>query len=499
MNLSVGLLLATISLGAQDSSEYFKITVLDDQTNRGVPLVELKTVNNCRYYTDSAGVVAFQEPGFMDKTVYFFVSSHGYEFPADRFGFRGTQLKVSPGGSTTIRIKRINVAERLYRVTGGGIYRDSELLGEAVPIVQPVLDARVLGSDSVVNAKYRGRIYWFWGDTNRPSYPLGNFQVPGATTSLLGFQGVDPNRGVSLNYFIGEDGFAKETANMPGKGPTWINGLVTLTDTEGNERMFAKYVKVKNSMTVYERGLVEFNNDSKEFEKRQQFDMKAPLYPYGHPFVHQDGHTEYVNFADPYPLVRVKANAELLQDLEQYETYSCLRQGSREQQLELVRDTNGKLVFEWKKDTTPWTLQIQQELINQGRLNADEAYIHFKDSETGDAVLPSRGSVYWNEFRKKWVMIFVQIGGRSFLGEVWFAEADDLTGPWSKAIRIVTHNKYSFYNPKQHPFFAQEDGRIIYFEGTYTTTFSGNDHPTPRYDYNQIMYRLDLSDPRLSQ
>ena len=125
---SVCLLLTTITLGAQGSTEYFKITVLDEQTNRGVPLVELRTVNDCRYYTDSAGVVAFHEPGLMDKTVHFFVSSHGYEFPADRFGIRGTQLKVSPGGSATIRIKRNNIAERLYRVTGGGIYRDSELV-----------------------------------------------------------------------------------------------------------------------------------------------------------------------------------------------------------------------------------------------------------------------------------------------------------------------------------------------------------------------------------
>jgi hypothetical protein len=44
----------------------------------------------------------------------------------------------------------------------------------------------------------------------------------------------------------------------------------------------------------------------------------------------------------------------------------------------------------------------------------------------------------------------------------------------------------------------KENGRIIYFEGTYTTTFSGNPNPTPRYDYNQVMYRLDLSDRRLA-
>jgi hypothetical protein len=49
----------------------------------------------------------------------------------------------------------------------------------------------------------------------------------------------------------------------------------------------------------------------------------------------------------------------------------------------------------------------------------------------------------------------------------------------------------------QHAFFDQDAGRLIYFEGTYTSTFSGNPDPTPRYDYNQIMYRLDVDDPRL--
>ena len=46
--------------------------------------------------------------------------------------------------------------------------------------------------------------------------------------------------------------------------------------------------------------------------------------------------------------------------------------------------------------------------------------------------------------------------------------------------------------------FDKDGGRVIYFEGTYTHTFSGNPEPTPRYDYNQIMYRLDLADPRLA-
>jgi hypothetical protein len=106
-------------------------------------------------------------------------------------------------------------------------------------------------------------------------------------------------------------------------------------------------------------------------------------------------------------------------------------------------------------------------------------------------------SVRWNAYRNKWVLIGVQKMGDSFLGEVWYAESDHLTGPWRKAKKIITHKQYSFYNPVHHAFFDQQDGKIIYFEGTYTKTFSGNDIATPYYDYNQMMYSLDLSQPAL--
>jgi len=46
--------------------------------------------------------------------------------------------------------------------------------------------------------------------------------------------------------------------------------------------------------------------------------------------------------------------------------------------------------------------------------------------------------------------------------------------------------------------FDQQNGKVIYLEGTYTKTFSSNDYPTPGYDYNQMMYRLDLSQPELN-
>src|SRR5262249_17747990 len=113
-------------------------------------------------------------------------------------------------------------------------------------------------------------------------------------------------------------------------------------------------------------------------------------------------------------------------------------------------------------------------------------------------VVAHGGSVYWNNYRRRWVMIFVEEHGSSYLGEVWYAEADTLLGPWVYARKIATHNRYDFYNPKQHPFFDKDNGRILFFEGTYTNTFSGNPEATPRYEYNQVLYKLDLADSRLN-
>ena len=127
-------------------------------------------------------------------------------------------MQVTPGGEAEIKIQRLNIAERLYRVTGGGIYHDSVRLGREVPLEEPLLNAGVLGSDSVVNVVFNGRIYWFWGDTNLPQYQLGIFDVPGATSELPGQGGLDPARGVDLRYFQRENGQAKATCRMPGRG-----------------------------------------------------------------------------------------------------------------------------------------------------------------------------------------------------------------------------------------------------------------------------------------
>ena len=71
------------------------------------------------------------------------------------------------------------------------------------------------------------------------------------------------------------------------------------------------------------------------------------------------------------------------------------------------------------------------------------------------------------------------------------------TGPWGKAVKVLSHQNYTFYNPRLHQDFVTPDSAILLFEGTYTSTFADRPNPTPRYDYNQMLYRLDLDDPDL--
>jgi hypothetical protein len=44
---------------------------------------------------------------------------------------------TAAGGRAEVRIERTNIAERLYRVTGAGLYRVSVILGRPSPTPRP--------------------------------------------------------------------------------------------------------------------------------------------------------------------------------------------------------------------------------------------------------------------------------------------------------------------------------------------------------------------------
>jgi hypothetical protein len=440
---------AVLMLGATAvAAEPFVLRVVDEGTGRPVPLVELKTTHNVRYYTDNAGLVAIDDHGLFGQKVFIFVESHGYEFPKDGFGYRGKRFLVESGRTAELKLKRVNIAERLYRVTGADLYQHAIRAGQTPPIDKPRLNAQVVGCDSVQTAIYGGKLFWAWGDTSRLSYPLGNFNSSAAVSPLPERGGLDPAIGINLEFFANDDGFAQGIAPIPGDGPTWLTALVCTNDKAGKERLVAVYHKVKPPLTVYERGLCEFDPQSKRFHKLFAFERNAPLVPSGHAFRNSVAEQPWLYFGEAVPHLRVPDRYESLIDPRQYEVV--------------------------------------------------KADARFSDAATGNAVKHHHGAVAWRPFRKKWVSVFTQKGGESsHLGEIYYAEADAPEGPWRTAVKILTHDRYSFYNPKQHPYFSDGEGRYLYFEGTYSTMFSGNSHPTPLYDYNQLMYRLDLSDRRL--
>jgi hypothetical protein len=474
--------------GMAGPEDYFKIRVIDESTGGGIPMVKLTTTSNVVGYTDSNGFYAFREPGLMDLDVFFTVESDGYRFAKDGFGFSGKALHTAPGGSVELKMERLNIAERVYRVTGQGIYRDSVLLEEPVPIQHPAINGLVVGQDSVDNTIYRGRLFWMWGDTSWPGYPLGHFKMAGAYSDLPGRGGLDPAAGVDLEYFVGPNGFSRPVCPLKEDGLVWLD---------------ARFARLKGLSEPLERGLVLWNDETEAFEPIYRTGPDNLPYPdFGHAFRVRVNGQDYHYFATPFPLsvrLRVPARFGAVTDIDQYEVLTTLEPlGGAEIMGEVERLRPGGRSYHWVRFGDLYGDGRSRSAVIEA-LAREKKDLALVEVGTGAKLVPHGGSVFYNEYLDQWIMIFVRIGGAdSFLGEVYFASAPSPLGPWRYAVKVATHHEYTFYNPKQHPYFDQAGGRLVYFEGTYSMTFSkSNGRPVPRYDYNQLMYRLDLSDARL--
>jgi hypothetical protein len=484
--------------GPATAQPWFEIDCVDAQSGRGVPLVELETVNHLRFVTDNAGRVAFGEPGLVGREVYFHVRSHGYELPQDSFGFAGARLTPQPGARAEIRLTRRNLAERLGRLTGEGRYRDSQILGYPVPSDTDA--GLVAGQDSIQAARYRGQIYWFWGDTDRLSYPLGHFRTSGATSPPPGPGAWAPATGIPLNYFTNAEGFSRPMIPLPERpdGVIWIDGLVTLPDAQGRERLVCHYSRRKDLTTQIEHGLAVFNDELARFEPATTLPEKETWrYLQGQATIVEENGARWIYCGLPLPQVRVPARWEAARDPAAYEAFTCLNAEADPAQAPPRRGDDGQIAWTWRRDAAPAGPAQEKRWLKEKRLQPAEC--RFLPSAGEARPEMSHGTVRWNRYRRRWILIATELGGKtSMLGEVWYAEAASPVGPFLKAVKILTHDRQSFYNPCQHEFLDEADGRVIYFEGTYVNTFSGNPDATPRYNYNQILYRLDLGNAALS-
>jgi len=178
--------------------------VVDEETGRASPRRAADDQRD-RLYTDSAGVVAFLEPASWAEGL-LSVKSTGTSTQGLP-GLRGVSLLTAPG-----RPRRESSpgerCERLYRVTGQGIYRDSVLLGLPCPH-GAALGREVAGQDTVMATVYRGKITGS-GDTSRIAYGLGHFGTGGPSRSC---REARLDRSVaSTEVLRGPDGFSRPCA-----------------------------------------------------------------------------------------------------------------------------------------------------------------------------------------------------------------------------------------------------------------------------------------------
>jgi len=448
------LLVAAVVVGgsAAVAVEPCRIEVVEKGSGWPVPMVELRTTHNVRFVSDNAGIIAFDLPELMGRETWFTIVGHGYGVRKDGFGNRGVRLVPRPGATLRVEVERWVIARRLGRLTGGGLFAESQKLGRELDW----RDSGILGCDSVQNAVHRGKLFWFWGDTTLAHYPLGIFHATGAVTAVRAVRSFVPPLKVKFEVFRDARGRPRAVARMPGSGPTWLTACVSLPDKDGRPRLVASYLKVEPPLKIYERGLCVWDEEAERFERHRVVWRKSQERPERPPF--PDGHAvlwtapdgqRWVLFGNPLPTLRCRATLEAWEDPARWEV-----------------------------------LEPQKSLVS----GAD-----------GRRVVPHSGSIAWSGVRKRWVTVFTEKFGKpSAFGEVWYAEADSPTGPWGKAVKVLSHENYTFYNPRIHSELTPEDSPVLLFEGTHSRMFARRPPPTPRYDYNQVLYRLDLDDPALA-
>jgi len=485
----VALLCAIYGVYGFHQNQYFRIECLDSVTRRGIPLVLARTVNYVEQYSDSAGNIAFYEPGLMNRAVWFSILADGYNFTASMQPASsrpraatppydsGVILTTVPGSTATILLKRTQIAERVYRLTGGGLYRDSVLSG-ALSSIPATASPRALedplsgslGQDSLQLVRYRGRILWFWGDTGCAQSPreanclnTGMYSV--AAHSCVPDDGecnaADPP---ALEYFGNTSGGFPRPQPIAPIAPleenTWVSAFFVLSSNQPNETLYGHYYKNPGDGAGQgTEGVARWDDSTSQLVKVAEWPTNLASGLEGAHTVHRlspaDELAGYAYFVNGAVRVRVKTSPGHAMDPHSYEqlhpvpsNYSC-------------------------------------------------------------------ATVNWNAYAQKYLCIG-EVPDKRFGGPLplTLAWGDSLAGPFVNGSVISTHEKSgsSCYNPLQMPHMDLENGRVIFVTCTFTAMWTNTNHNpdlwssclfglnsrqgcapvVPRYEYNNIVSRIDV-------
>ncbi|MBL9113624.1 MAG: hypothetical protein JNJ83_01360 [Verrucomicrobiaceae bacterium] len=440
------------------------VQVVDETSGRGIPMVVLSANNGATWVTDNAGWACVDEPDLQGQPIYLTAVSPGYVYPKDSAGFSGTEVKVEAGGTVVLKMMRTDLAERMARLTGTGLYRDSKALGKDIAIAAHTPPPLARQSNALTEL-HRGEVCWLWQEAEQMTHPGQRLAVTGTKSRLA-----SPPSALAMEQWSPTP--APQTL-LPVPGAPWVvvDGLVSVPDADGNARLVAHYIIQGKDTAKVEHGLAELNEEGLFDRIVVLGDEYQWQLPAGGAVKVKEHEQEWLYFARPFCTVRVPA------------TFEAIRTPSFYQALTWDADAKD---YRWQTERGPMEPSNEVELLAGGMVSANQARFRLLEAVSGTAVPVATGSVQWNEFRQRWVMI-----ASAALDEVWYAESVKPEGPWGKAVRIVTLAGMDYRKVCQRPFLTEEKGRVIYFDGAV----SGSG--LPRYEGCQLMYRLDLSDARL--
>lgn len=463
-------------------SQIFTLLVLDRKTNRALPGAQVITPHRT-YVTDSSGAAAIYETGVMNSHITVTLAADGYVTAT------GVPIDPTPGltRQATIDPDASQIAIRLYRINGPGIFRDRVLLGQSS---SQGLNADMMSQDGPMTTIYQGRVYWTFGDTNHESAGHSNYRGSAAASSVPD----DPERWFPLTYVHQIDG--REASIAPASefdnegALAWPGGLASVPDAGGTERLYSTF-RIMNPRTGFDTlalGLGRYNDTTHIFERKLWFDLARPTQPGAHAFKVTSGTQSFLYYEN---LTRIAATEDGLLHPENYETFTPLRpDGTAE------HDDTGRIRYRWRAQTAELS---GDNVTGSGASNRERLYGELRDARLEPGAphrVPIKASARdYNSFRKRYVEVITEDQPAFVpLDATWYTEADTPMGPWVYARRITGAGSRSIYNPTIAPL-RKNDGAQLFFAAVYAAPYIPTP-PLPYYNYSVVMHMLDVSDLR---
>ena len=447
--------------------EYFGVRVVDSSSGRGIPAARVSVLHWLDQWSDSLGYVAFQEPALATPTQLFVTVE------SDNYDKLAVSLNASLGRSLSLQLRRQLPAERLYRVTGPGIFRDAVLLGAKLPPAAAAVAASdsdlshgIAGQDAMISAQFRDKIVLSFGDTRSASDGAGQTMTSNALAPTQAFSRERILDGLPLSYSLSPSGETRPSLplhvsersvcefGMPFARKGTNDSSVEIGALSATSRgLFVVFTKrPRGNMgpswadcTTCCWGIARYDIDTRVYRPQVLFPLKSPMFgrvTASQSLVTTEDGVERIYFTVQKPIVRVAVSA--IANLSAFEEVAV---------------------------ASPFTDQD----INRA------AVTH----------VASAG-----------LFVMIAEGREPRMGDILAATAKSLAGPWSSLCRIassnLTHN--ALYNPSIHTTINGSSGAEIIWSATLSDGYTTNSvHKqdgltVPRYNYEVIMHRVRLDD-----